>query len=501
MINPEVRPRSFRHVAGRALPVASPAPLLYAVPFLLINDILVLSASLLFAWEARLSLLPVFGHLFPLEVTVDFYHHLLWVLVVVIGFLAIDGTYTARLPFWRETNQVLKVVLLSFLLILASISLGKMSGEFSRTILVLCCLFTLVLMPAGRWVTKNLLVRSGVWVQPVLVLGAGSTGCLVAQALLRDRYLGYKICGFLDDDPAKKKSGLRVNGFCFPVLGGFADCERIMVETGVHSLVVAAPGMPSSRLVELVNSLQRIAASVLVVPDLFGLPVEGVKADYFFDEQVLTFRLDNNLASPVNRIVKRCFDFVLGLISIICLSPLLAVIAGAIKLDSPGPALFAQDRIGQNSKHFRCYKFRSMTANAQEMLSQLLQDNPEFQQEWQYHYKIKNDPRITRVGKILRSTSLDELPQLLNVLKGDMSLVGPRPITDQEVPYFGNHIENYYLVRPGLTGLWQVSGRSEMDYRRRVSLESWYVRNWSLWTDITLILRSIIVLLSKNGAY
>jgi undecaprenyl-phosphate galactose phosphotransferase len=501
MINPEARHRFSRPVAGRSLPVASPKPLLYAVPVLLVNDILALSASLFIAWETRLGLLPVFRPLFSLEVTVDFYHHLLWVLVVVIGFLAIDGLYTARLPYWRETGQVLKAVLLSFLLILASISLGKMGGEFSRTVLVLCCLFSLILLPTGRWLTKNLLVRWEIWVQPVLVLGAGATGGLVAQALLRDRYLGYNIRGFLDDDPAKRRSGLQVNGICFPVLGGFADCERIMTETGVHDLIVAAPGLASTKLVSLVNSLQHIATSVLVVPDLFGLPVEGVKADYFFDEQVLTFRLGNNLAKPVNRIIKRCFDFIIGLMAIICLSPLLAVIALAIKLDSPGPVLFAHSRIGRNGKYFPCLKFRSMATNAREILSQLLRDNPELQQEWQHHYKLKNDPRITRVGNFLRKTSLDELPQLFNVLKGEMSLVGPRPITDQEIPYFGDHIENYYQVRPGLTGLWQVSGRSEMDYQRRVSLESWYVRNWSLWTDITLIIRTLLIIHNKNGAY
>ena len=200
----------------------------------------------------------------------------------------------------------------------------------------------------------------------------------------------------------RRKSGLRVNSVFFPVLGGFADCERIVAETGVRDLIVAAPGMASSRLVELVNSLQRIATSVLVVPDLFGLPVEGVRADYFFDEQVLTFRLGNKLANPVNSTVKRCFDFFLGLIAIICLSPLLAVIAVAIRLDSPGQVLFAHCRIGQDGKHFRCFKFRSMAVNAQELLSQLLKDNQELKQEWQYHYKIKNDPRITRVGKILQ---------------------------------------------------------------------------------------------------
>ncbi|MGD0152186.1 MAG: undecaprenyl-phosphate galactose phosphotransferase WbaP [Thermacetogeniaceae bacterium] len=488
-------------VVNNRLPEIRTVPSLYTIPALVVTDVLALGAALWLAWEVRLGLLPMFGSLYNLEVTVDFYHHLLWVLVVVLSYLAIDGLYTSRLPFWRETGRALKVITLSFLLILASISLGKMSGEFSRSVLVLCCLFALLLLPVGRWAMKSLLWQRGWWDQPVLVLGAGKTGALVAQALLRDRYLGYQIRGFLDDEPAKQKSGFKVNGVCFPVLGGFADYEQVMAETGVSDLIVAAPGMASTKLVDLVNSIQRIASSVTVVPDLFGLPVEGVKADYFFDEQMLTFRLGNNLANPVNRIIKRCFDFIIGLLISIILLPLLAAIALAVKLDSPGPVLFAHRRVGRNGRRFNCYKFRSMAINAQEVLSDLLENNQEAQQEWQYHYKIKNDPRITRVGKFLRSSSLDELPQLLNVLRGEMSLVGPRPITDQEIPYFGNHIENYYLVRPGITGLWQVSGRSEMDYEHRVSLESWYVRNWSLWTDISLLIRTLTVLISKCGAY
>jgi undecaprenyl-phosphate galactose phosphotransferase len=408
--------------------------------------------------------------------------------------------YTTRLPFWRETSRLLKIVLVSFVLILASISLGKLSGEFSRTILVLCCLFALVLMPCCRWCAKTLLGRMGLWTQPVLVLGAGKTGALIAQALLRDPYPGYQIRGFLDDDPSKRKTGLRVNGICFPVLGGFEEYEAIISQTGVRDVIVAAPGLASYRLVALVNSLQRIASSVLVVPDLFGLPVEGVRADYFFDEQVLTFRVGNNLASPVNRIIKRCFDFTVGLIAFLCLSPLMLLISLAVKLDSRGPVLFSHSRIGRNGRQFNCYKFRSMVANAQEALPDLLKKDPELQREWEYHYKLKNDPRITRSGRFLRRTSLDELPQLLNVLKGEMSLVGPRPITEKEIPCFGSHIDNYYLVRPGITGLWQVSGRSEMDYQRRVNLESWYVRNWSLWMDITLLIRTVNSVLIKKGA-
>jgi Undecaprenyl-phosphate galactose phosphotransferase WbaP len=500
MINPELqaRPPQLSARTGAGIRGASS---LIIVPALMMADILALGASLFLAWETRLSLLSAFKTLFPLEVTVDFGHHLLWVLVVVIGYLAIDGLYTVRLPFWRETSRLLKIVVLSFLLILASISLGRMSGEFSRTILVLCCLFTLVLMPLGRWSAKTLLWRRGVWERPVLVLGAGKTGALVARAMLRDRYPGYLIRGFLDDDPAKKRAGIQVNGVRFPVLGGFADCEAVMAASGVSDLIVAAPGLASTRLVELVNRLQRIASSLLVVPDLFGLPVEGVKADNFFDEQVLTFRLGNNLSYFSNRLIKRCFDLALGSVLFACLLPLMLLTALAIKIDSPGPVLFAHGRIGRQGRAFNCFKFRSMVADAQEKLSELLRNNPQLQQEWRFHYKMKNDPRITRIGRFLRRTSLDELPQLLNVLRGEMSLVGPRPVTNKEIPNFGEHIENYYLVRPGLTGLWQVSGRSEMEYQRRVSLESWYVRNWSLWTDISLLARTVSVVLNKKGAF
>ncbi len=501
MINPEVKQEIPYQVVRSRLPGVRTIPALYTIPALIMTDALALSVSLWLAWKVRLVLLPMFGSLYSLKVTVDFNHHLLWVLVVAISYLAIDGLYTSRLPFWRETGRTLKVIMLSFLLILASVSLGKMSGEFSRSVLVLCCLFALALLPIGRWASKTLLWRQGWWGQSVLVLGAGKTGALVVKALLRDRYLGYQIRGFLDDEPAKKKSGLKVNGTCFPVLGSFADCEEIMAKTGVGDLIVAAPGMAATGLVDLVISLQRIASSVTVVPDLFGLPAEGVKADYFFDEQMLTFRLGNNLANPVNRIIKRCFDFIIGLPISIILLPLLAVIALAVRLDSPGPALFAHRRIGRNGRSFNCYKFRSMVTNAQDVLSDLLVNSQEVQQEWQYHHKIKDDPRITRVGKFLRSASLDELPQLLNVLRGEMSLVGPRPITDQEIAHFGNHIENYYLVRPGITGLWQVSGRSEMGYQRRVGLESWYVCNWSLWTDISLLIRTLTTLILKYGAY
>ncbi|NLX88781.1 MAG: undecaprenyl-phosphate galactose phosphotransferase WbaP, partial [Syntrophomonadaceae bacterium] len=186
---------------------------------------------------------------------------------------------------------------------------------------------------------------------------------------------------------------------------------------------------------------------------------------------------------------------------IMLLAPLLLLIAILIRIESPGPTLFAHKRLGKNGVPFNCYKFRSMVMNAQELLPQLLEDNPELQEEWNRDFKLKHDPRVTRIGRILRQTSLDEIPQLINVLKGEMSLVGPRPIIAEEMERFGDAARDYMMVSPGMTGLWQVSGRSDIDYQERVLMESWYVRNWSLWLDISLLFRTVGIVLNRKGAY
>jgi len=483
------------------MPIPKSAPKVYITFSLLFSDIAALSVSLLLAWQVRLHFLPLLSPLYAGEMTLDFFRHQCWILFILLTYLSFEGLYSVHLPFWRETRKMTKILTVAFLLILASISLGKMSAEFSRTVLVWCYIFALLLMPFSRLCVKTFLLRYGLWARPVIILGAGKTGELVTQALIRDHYLGYNIYCLLDDDPFKKQVGIIVNGRHFQVLGKFQDCETVMELSGVRDLIVAAPGMKSEKLVELVNRLQRSANSVLVVPDLFGMPVTGVKADYFFDEQMLTFRLANNLANIWNMLVKRTFDLTVGFLLFVCLLPVMTIIAIIIKLDSKGPVFFGHQRIGQAGKMFLCYKFRTMVENAQEILEDILQKNPRLQTEWDQHYKLRTDPRITKVGKFLRWTSLDELPQLINVLKGEMSLVGPRPITKKEIPFFNSYIDDYYLVRPGVTGLWQVSGRSEIEYLRRGRLEAWYIRNWSLWLDITLLLRTLAAVLAGKGAY
>lgn len=201
-----------------------------------------------------------------------------------------------------------------------------------------------------------------------------------------------------------------------------------------------------------------------------------------------------------NWVIKRIIDIVGSIIIIILLSPLLLFLYILIKKDG-GKVIYGHIRVGKNGREFRCLKFRSMVVNSQEVLQQLLENDPDAKEEWNKDFKLKNDPRITKIGRFIRKTSLDELPQLFNVLKGDMSLVGPRPVINEELKRYGDNVNYYLMVKPGMTGLWQVSGRNDVDYNERVYLDSYYVRHWSLWLDIIILFKTIKVVLNRDGAY
>ena len=214
----------------------------------------------------------------------------------------------------------------------------------------------------------------------------------------------------------------------------------------------------------------------------------------------MIFRVQHNLAKASSRILKRIFDLVGSIAIIITISPLLLYIYNKVKKDG-GPAIYSHERIGKGGKIFKCLKFRSMVTNSKEVLEDLLSKDIQAKQEWEATFKLKNDPRITKIGHFLRRTSLDELPQLFNVLKGEMSLVGPRPIITAELEKYNDEVAYYLLSKPGMTGLWQVSGRSDVDYETRVYLDTWYVKNWSMWNDIAILFKTIGVVLKKDGAY
>ena len=208
------------------------------------------------------------------------------------------------------------------------------------------------------------------------------------------------------------------------------------------------------------------------------------------------------MSNSISNLAKNIFDFSLTAVGTICISPLLVYIAYRIKKEDPGPIFFAHERIGKDGKPFPCYKFRSMVTNSQEMLQKYLAENPAAREEWEREFKLKDDPRVTPIGKVLRRTSLDELPQIFNVLRGEMSLVGPRPVIQGELEkYYGETAKLYCTVKPGITGLWQVSGRSDTTYDERVALDVSYIENRSLWGDIVILWKTIGVVALKKGAY
>jgi Undecaprenyl-phosphate galactose phosphotransferase WbaP len=237
---------------------------------------------------------------------------------------------------------------------------------------------------------------------------------------------------------------------------------------------------------------------VHVLSELTGLP------DHWNPQQIdgLTgIHLEQNLMLPLPRLTKRCMDLVASIIGGIILLPLFFYLAVAVKMSSRGPIVYYHERIGINGRRFKAWKFRTMFQNADAVLELYLEEHPELREEWERDHKLKFDPRVTRIGKFLRKTSLDELPQLWNVIWGDMSLVGPRPIVEAEIVKYGPYYGLYTMVKPGITGLWQVSGRNNTTYDERVQFDAYYVRNWSPWLDLYLLLRTIRIVLFAKGAY
>ncbi|MEO1209956.1 MAG: undecaprenyl-phosphate galactose phosphotransferase WbaP [Cyanobacteria bacterium J06638_20] len=368
-------------------------------------------------------------------------------------------------------------------------------GElYSRGIFVMAWLLSIGMVLACRALTRHLFADQRWWGYPVIVLGAGKTGEMLVRTLQRRPRIGLKPVVLLDDDPKKHGSLLGI-----PVMGGLELAPMIARSRNIPYAIVAMPGVPRDRLLNLLEQYGQTFAHLLIIPDLFGFSSLWVVAKDMGG--VLGLEIRQQLLLPGPRLVKFLIDRLTTLVGGLLVFPLFLLIAILIRLDSPGPIFYGQTRIGQNGQHFKAWKFRSMVVNADKALKDYLVNHPELKEDWVTNQKLRNDPRVTRIGRFLRQTSLDELPQLWNILRGEMSLVGPRPIVDEEVEKYGDKFGLYTKVTPGLTGLWQVSGRNNLAYEERVSLDAYYVRNWSVWLDVYILIRTIWVVLSGEGAY
>ena len=415
---------------------------------------------------------------------------------IYIIFLHINGIYTKRMQYWLSVKEIFKTNIYIMVTLIVFMYIIHVAGTTSRLFIFLLWIFSFLFIIVFRFFLKVILDKVKILRVPILIMGAGKTASLVLQELKNDIGLGYYLVGFLEDDiPDKRVAAI------IPQLGKFSDAKRVIAERKISHVLVIAPGMDDSSIQDLVYSLQPFVKEIAFIPDMGKMPLATLDIENLVDGHIVVVKIRNNLSVWHNEAFKFCFDIVVTFIGTILISPVLVFIGVWIYFDSPGPIIFRHARIGKNGRKFYCYKFRTMCVDAEVKLKKVLATDPKAQAEWKKDFKLKDDPRITKSGDFLRKTSLDELPQIFNVLKGEMSLVGPRPIVEAEIVRYGKYIADYYMVRPGITGIWQTSGRSEVTYDERVQMDTWYVRNWNVWLDIILLWRTFKVVIDKKGAY
>lgn len=401
--------------------------------------------------------------------------------------------YSDRRPFWDEFGDLLRLIGLLSLLDMSLLAINR--WEVSLLWWMVSWSMVLIMLMAMRSVTRYVLKRLNLWIRPTVIIGVGANAADAALALKSQPELGFQVLGFVDPGGANPEAVANTHPRLKPEL--MAQTASL---SGVQWVIAVEHAQSDQREYWLRMLAQWGATDISVIPAMRGVPLHGTGMSHFFSHEVAMLRMRNNLRHWPARLTKRIFDTVMALLLLALLSPLMLLIAGMVRRDG-GPALFAHPRIGKRQKIFKCYKFRTMVIDAEQQLEQLLQQQPELRTQWENERKLRHDPRVNGLGRFLRSSSLDELPQLLNVIRGEMSLVGPRPVVAAELPRYGDDIGYYLMVRPGMTGLWQVSGRSDLDYDTRVYLDTWYVKNWSLWYDQIILLKTIRVVFNRAGAH
>jgi len=419
----------------------------------------------------------------------------LWILPVWLIILTYEEGYSKRFSAWDEVRLLWKSAFFSSIAIFSMLFIMKRGQDYSRILIITMTAVSLVIFPILRLYIKQLLYAIGLMRRKVLIIGSGESAINAYKGITQEPNLGYDVAGFIDD------SSQITEIFGIKVRLGIAKVERYIKSAAIHDVLIAKPEMDKASLTRLINRIQHKAENTLYIPDINGIAVSGTELRHFFKEQTIIIEVKNNLASPLIYAAKRFIDYIAGLCITLIFLPLMLGIAATIRLDSRGPSILRQKRIGKRGKEFYCYKFRTMCPDAEEALKRLLESDTAAKEEYEKYWKLTNDPRITRVGGFLRRTSLDELPQILNVIKGEMSLIGPRPYLPREWQYIKEESPVIHALPPGITGLWQVSGRNNQNYNFRITMDSWYVKNWNLWLDVMIFLKTIGVVIKRDGAH
>lgn len=390
----------------------------------------------------------------------------------------------------RQTYAVLATLAVTAIFAFAL----QVGGTMSRLVLAMGFLSLLLLAPFVRQFVKWRLMKAGLWGKPVIVFSSGEPGGRLTALLAREWGLGYKPVAVFDGNRPTER---RFEGT--PDEQSLAEATMLSRKRGVDTVVFAMPHTRREALARLVHWASFGFRHVAVIPNLDGVTNSGVVARDFAG--VFGVEIRHNLLNPSVRRLKRVLDLTLTISGGILILPILLVLCLCVWMESRGPVFYSAQRMGRNGKLFSCLKFRTMVPDAEAVLQRILREDPLSREEYFRYHKLRDDPRITRVGRFLRKTSLDELPQLWNVLKGDMSLVGPRPYLPRESEDIGVTQSDILRVYPGLTGPWQVSGRNNTSFEERVTMDAHYVRDWSIWLDFVILARTVRAVVFDRSAY
>ena len=415
----------------------------------------------------------------------------IFLIVVIIVFIW-NNLYQKRRSFWEELLIIWQSLMItSFICYLFLFNFNDLLPFMSRIVILLLFVCLAFILPLYRIILKKILFNISFWRTPVVLICKEedfNKTLKIAHDFYKDFYLGFIPVGFLIENSQQKEVL-----FLEQQLPVYNDIKQIPSYATVFIVEDALAHDPL--LISYLYSYYR---------KLYMLSyknITGNKGSYLFSERLFMLTLENQLNSHLSQLIKFLMDRILSVIFLLLLCPLFFIITILLKILSPGPTFYSHERIGKNGKKFKIWKFRTMYVDADQKLQQLLATDQKLQKEWDTFFKLKNDPRIVPIGSFLRKYSLDELPQLFNVVNGTMSIVGPRPFVEGEIESLNASLLPLYAqVKPGLTGLWQVSGRNEIDRLERMNIDVWYIQNWSPSLDILILLNTPLAVLSARGA-
>ncbi len=412
----------------------------------------------------------------------------LWMILVYLLFYAYYRLMTKRMVMSMEFMYIEKANILAFITITLIIFALRTYDHYSRSVIILFFLCNVILLPVGVWLLKRYFMQFEPFREDIMVICDKAGEESVNNWFVHDNSFGYDIASkVVVDDMSDEEAQKRI---------------RYLVDSHHHyAVVVSMAERKTDEAFQMVDYVLHHISRVYVLPRIASLPL--INSEFFssINHKGMALYVKNKLLHPGERGIKLLFDKVLSITLFILFLPLLLLLYVVVYFSSKGDPIYKQRRVGEGGRLFNIYKFRTMRVDADEILEEILENDPVKKAEWEKEFKLRDDPRITRVGKFLRRTSLDELPQLFNVFQGKMSLVGPRPIIEDEIAKYGDYFDYFTAVKPGITGLWQVSGRNDIPYDERVRLDVWYVRNWSMELDIMILVKTAAIVLMRKGSY